>query len=166
MFIVAAVIIMVMKGITAETINVGDANRWINPPSPELYTSWAAEHTFAVGDVLVFQFTTNFHTVAMVTEAGYDACDAGNAVIHTEGPTEITLNRPGEFFFICTVGTHCDNGQKFAINVTGTAAAAAPVPTSLPVEPTPTDAGSSPPMPLISTFFSVSFVAFIVALLY
>lgn len=52
MLVIAAAIMMVIKGIAAEKIVVGDAIGWKVPPTPEFYSSWAAQHKFSVGDTL------------------------------------------------------------------------------------------------------------------
>ncbi|CAO2841222.1 unnamed protein product [Amaranthus hypochondriacus] len=145
MLVIAAAIMMVMKGIAAEKIVVGDATGWKVPPTPEFYSSWAAQHNFAVGDTLEFQILAS-HTVAVVSKDGYDNCNAGDSKAHTQKPTEITIDRTGPFYFICTADSHCANGQKLAINVTDT------------IAPPPSHNGSSSPLPA----FSISFIIVVV----
>ncbi|KAG5564420.1 hypothetical protein RHGRI_000564 [Rhododendron griersonianum] len=41
-----------MEGAAATVYFVGDATAWIIPPSAAFYSTWAANHTFAVGDIL------------------------------------------------------------------------------------------------------------------
>lgn len=55
----------------------------------------------------------------------------------TNGPTNITLRSAGEHFFICTFTSHCDFGQKLAINVSASSAAPTPQPTTPPPATTP-----------------------------
>ncbi|KAL2929650.1 Cucumber peeling cupredoxin [Bienertia sinuspersici] len=134
---VLATIMMLMNGILAVDHIVGDDNGWSTPSSPDFYSSWAARQNIVVGDTLVFNFNTNAHTVAVVPREAFDACDAGNAEIRTVGPTEITLNETGSFFFICTIDDHCDAGLKLAINVTAFGTSPGPTSTLSP-EPTST----------------------------
>ncbi|KAL2929601.1 Cucumber peeling cupredoxin, partial [Bienertia sinuspersici] len=115
---VLAAIMMLMNGIVAVDHIVGDDSGWSTPSSTNFYSSWADRQNIVVNDTLVFNFNTDAHTVAMVPREAFDACDAGNAQIHNVGPTEITLNETGTFFFICTVNGHCESGQKLAVNVT------------------------------------------------
>ncbi|KAL2929593.1 Cucumber peeling cupredoxin [Bienertia sinuspersici] len=151
MLAVAAVIIMLMNCISAEIYTVGDKDGWIKPTSPNFYSSWAAKHNFVVGDILVAR---------VEDEEAYEECEEENAEIF-EKTTEITLAKPGSYFFICTVGNHCDSGQKLQINVTSA------MPPVMSPEESPSDVGSSPPMPLASTFLGVTtFMASIIALLY
>lgn len=41
-----------MEGAAAAVYVVGDATSWTIPPSAAFYSTWAANHTFAVGDIL------------------------------------------------------------------------------------------------------------------
>ncbi|KAL7600301.1 cucumber peeling cupredoxin [Lactuca sativa] len=125
---------------------VGDALGWNIPPNgPSAYTTWASGQTFSVGDVLLFNFTTGFHNVAEVAQAAYAPCTTANPIsIATNGPARVTLNAPGTHYYICTVGTHCQIGQKLTINVSAASATPAPSPTPAPVSPpTPTPAPST-----------------------
>ncbi|MCD9645820.1 hypothetical protein HAX54_035116, partial [Datura stramonium] len=48
-----------------QTHVVGDALAWTVPSGgAAAYSAWAARKTFAVGDILVFNFTTGSHSVA------------------------------------------------------------------------------------------------------
>ncbi|WMV21878.1 hypothetical protein MTR67_015263 [Solanum verrucosum] len=83
------------------------------------YTNWAAGKTFRVGDILVFNFATDRHDMQQVEETSFDGCNSQNAIgaaIMT-GPTNITLNSTDDHYFICTIGTHCQGGQKLEISV-------------------------------------------------
>ncbi|CAN0858480.1 Cucumber peeling cupredoxin, partial [Linum grandiflorum] len=83
------------------------------------YANWAAGRTFAVGDILAFNFGTNEHDVLQVPKASFDACTSANAVgnVITTGPANVTLDAVGEHYYICTIGRHCAAGQKLAITV-------------------------------------------------
>ncbi|KNA17972.1 hypothetical protein SOVF_075030 [Spinacia oleracea] len=180
LLVVAAAIMMVVNGVAAETYTVGDDSGWTVPSTPDLYTDWAADKNFAVDDVLVFPFSAP-HNVAEVSKDAYDQCDAGDAEVFRLGPKEITLTENGPHYFICTFASHCTGGQKLVVTV-GAPTTSAPSPTSSstpsgpsmapslspssPPPPSDTPAtGSSPPMS-ISTFFSVSFIASVMAFLF
>ncbi|CAH1426502.1 unnamed protein product [Lactuca virosa] len=128
---------------------VGDALGWNIPPNgPSAYTTWASTQTFRVGDVLLFNFTTGFHNVAEVSQAAYAPCTTANPIsIATTGPARVTLNAPGTHYYICTVGTHCQIGQKLTINVSAASATPAPTPTPAPVIPTPVSPPTASPTP-------------------
>ncbi|KAA8541919.1 hypothetical protein F0562_023071 [Nyssa sinensis] len=133
-----------------------------------------------VGDILMFNFTTNVHDVQEVTKDSYDACTSinsiGNAI--TTGPANITLNTAGDHYYICTVGGHCQAGQKLHVTVSGTLGAAppstntptttaTPSPTSGTPEAcaptpstTPSTNGPSPPGSSSSAVFACFFLTF------
>lgn len=84
--------------------------------------------------------------------ASFDACGSQNAIgdpIMT-GPANVTLDSPGDHYYICTFGRHCQAGQKLAITVSGTSTPAAnppnpssPSPVSPPILPSPSATGPS-----------------------
>ncbi|MCD7464134.1 hypothetical protein HAX54_052179 [Datura stramonium] len=163
-FGVLAVASMVQDA-TAQTVHrVGDNMGWIIPSNGAVaYTNWAAGKTFRVGDTLVFNFMTDRHDVLRVQKTSFDGCNSQNAIgsaIMT-GPANVTLDTAGDHYYICTFGTHCQNGQKLAITVsssTGTSPGANP-PTSAAGGPSGSvPGGSAPPPPSSSTTVLTSFV--------
>lgn len=131
---ISLVVAAMLHGSSAQTTHVvGDALGWLVPPGGEIaYRTWAAEKTFTVGDVLVFNFTQNSHDVAEVSKEAYDSCNTSNPIsTSTTSPTNITLTSAGEHHFLCTFPSHCSLGQKLAINVS----AASPAPTPQPSTP-------------------------------
>ncbi|KAJ0817343.1 putative Blue (type 1) copper binding protein [Helianthus annuus] len=118
MLIVAS---MQMHSSLAQTRHVvgGDALGWNIPSNgAAAYTTWASQQTFNVGDTLFFNFTTGFHNVAEVSQAAYGPCTTANPISTiTTGPATVTLTAAGPHYYICTVGTHCQIGQKLSINV-------------------------------------------------
>ncbi|CAI9285781.1 unnamed protein product [Lactuca saligna] len=141
---------------------------------PSAYTTWASTQTFRVGDVLLFNFITGFHNVAEVSQAAYGPCSAANPIsIVTTGPARVTLKTPGTHYYVCTVGTHCQIGQKLTINVSATAATLPPAPapaTPIPVSPLTVSTILPPPSPSFAPSFiavvSVSFLAMVLAFFY
>ncbi|KAL2493469.1 Blue copper protein [Abeliophyllum distichum] len=128
----------------------------IPPNSSFSYVNWALDKTFMVDDILVFNFMTNQHNVLRVPKTSYDECSKDNAIgsAITTGPAKITLDSAGEHYYICTVGNHCQMGQKLAITVSGTPGANPPT-SSLPNTPaTP----SPPPPDSSSTYVLASFL--------
>jgi hypothetical protein len=143
---------MVVPEIEAQTRHtVGDSLGWNVPPAGSVaYSTWASLQTFRVGDVLVFNFTTNIHNVAEVTQSAYNSCNSTAPIsLATTGPATITLTTARTHYFICGVGPHCSLGQQLAINVT--AASASPTPAPAPQPPTPATpppaSTSTPPTP-------------------
>ncbi|MBA0865145.1 hypothetical protein Goshw_009523 [Gossypium schwendimanii] len=122
----------VLQSTYAANYTVGDATGWTVPNNTEFYDDWTENKNFVVGDVLEFNFTTRIHDVAEVTETAYDNCTTTNPIVlHTTGPASITLNRTGEYHFICTFRGHCGFGQKLSIDVR-TGPSTAPTPGSTP----------------------------------
>ncbi|KAE8675878.1 putative Early nodulin 16 [Hibiscus syriacus] len=129
----------VLQSTYAATYTVGDTAGWTVPTggNTEFYDNWADNKNFLVGDVLVFNFVTGAHNVEEVTEAVYDSCNGTNNPIstHNTGPARITLNRLGEYHFICSVPGHCTAGQKLSVDVRNGPRTAAPTPGSSPNGP-------------------------------
>ncbi|KAA8540494.1 hypothetical protein F0562_024587 [Nyssa sinensis] len=162
-FVIVGVIAAVMIQCAAAQTEyvVGDSLGWAVPPNgAQAYTTWASSKTFVVGDILTFNFNTNEHDVQQVTKDSYDACNStnpiGNAI--TTGPANITLTSAGDHYYICTVGRHCQAGQKLHVTVSGTPGATPPstnTPPTTPSTPSPTsstpDACAPTPSPTPST---------------
>ncbi|KAL4278081.1 hypothetical protein GQ457_03G045740 [Hibiscus cannabinus] len=120
----AALVAVVLASTVLQTTygasyTVGDTTGWTVPPGgDEFYDDWTKNKTFFVGDILDFIFATGAHNVEEVTEAAYDTCNGTNPIAtHSSGPVSITLNRTGEFYFICSVPGHCTGGQKLSVDV-------------------------------------------------
>ncbi|KAJ8768044.1 hypothetical protein K2173_020984 [Erythroxylum novogranatense] len=133
---------------------VGDSTGWLSPPSPNFYSIWASDQTFAVGDTLTFNFATGVHDVAIVSKSDYDNCNTTANNVQASGPTTITLSSAGEQYYFCTFSDHCSRGQKLAITVGGNSSS------------TPTT--SPPNAASITTVFSafgLMFMSMVIALL-
>ncbi|KAK8545194.1 hypothetical protein V6N13_066488 [Hibiscus sabdariffa] len=104
---------------TGTSYTVGDSTGWVVPTGHhEFYDDWADNKHFAVGDTLVFNFTTGQHNVMEVSEADYDACNTTNAISTvSDGPAKITFKRTGDHYFICGISGHCAAGQKMKVEV-------------------------------------------------
>ncbi|XP_027173927.1 uncharacterized protein LOC113773480 [Coffea eugenioides] len=102
------------------TYIVGDHLGWLVPPGgPIAYETWAYDKTFAVGDILVFNFANATQDVAEVTKSAYSGCDTSSPLrVISTSPARIILTSAGEHFYTSTYFTHCSLGQKLAINVT------------------------------------------------
>ncbi|KAL5547821.1 hypothetical protein UlMin_003052 [Ulmus minor] len=142
-FAALAAVALLQSSVAATTYFVGDSTNWAIPPSTSTYSNWAANKTFVVGDILVFNFAQGQHDVSQVTKAGYDSCNGTGAIsMQQNSPANITLQTAGELYYICSVPGHCNAGQKLAINVTG---ASSPAPQ--PATPSPASAPVPAPAP-------------------
>ncbi|KAJ9548672.1 hypothetical protein OSB04_021215 [Centaurea solstitialis] len=108
---------MEFQGSTAQNTHiVGDGFGWAVPQNDGLYAKWASQQNFHVNDVLLFNFATGLHTVAEVTKEAYNKCDGQNPILlATTGPAKLTINTPGDHYYICTIGPHCNFFLKLAI---------------------------------------------------
>ncbi|RDX63536.1 Glucan endo-1,3-beta-glucosidase 14, partial [Mucuna pruriens] len=78
--------------------------------------------------------------------------------VSTTNPTNITLNRGGEHYFICGVGRHCSNGQRLAIAVSASSTAIPPAATTAPPSSSaPTSFPAFIPLLFFSLFIIISF---------
>ena len=80
------------------------------------------EESASVGDSVVFTWT-GFHDVYMFAdETAFNACDFAGAtqLADTDVNTyTFEVTDTGTFYFGCSVGGHCDYGQKLALTVAG-----------------------------------------------
>ncbi|CAJ2666118.1 unnamed protein product [Trifolium pratense] len=112
----------ILQNIEATDHIVGGSTGWTATPpgGASFYSDWASNITFKQNDVLVFNFVTGAHTVAEISKANFDNCNAIN------------------------------NGQKLSVKVSASSPAPAqgPSPPSpTPPSPTPPSSGTTPPSP-------------------
>ncbi|XP_038899076.1 cucumber peeling cupredoxin-like [Benincasa hispida] len=107
---------------TAQTVRVvGDSTGWTVPQGgAAFYSDWASKNYFTIGDYLTFNFESNMHNVLKVPKESFDACNTYNAIgsLVTTGPTTVKLDTVGVHYFICTIDSHCVQGQKLSVTVT------------------------------------------------
>ncbi|KAF5725834.1 Blue copper -like protein [Tripterygium wilfordii] len=136
---------------------VGDTTGWTVPSTTTFYSTWASGKNFSVGDVLVFNFATRAHDVAVVTEDAYQNCNIASPINQTNtGPARITLSNDTDYYFICTISGHCSGGQKLEIDVGGTTNSSTPTPGS---PPGTTTTSPPPPSSAASSFVAALFVS-------
>lgn len=51
-FVVLGAVSLLLRNSVAETYEVGDSTGWIKPSSSSVYSDWASNKTFAIGDTL------------------------------------------------------------------------------------------------------------------
>ncbi|KAH8506352.1 hypothetical protein H0E87_013251 [Populus deltoides] len=149
-----AIAALIQTSLAQTTHTVGDTTGWAIPTGDlAFYSSWAANQTFNVGEILVFNFMANAHDVAKVTKADYDACTSSSPISLVEtSPARINLDASGEHYFICNFTGHCSAGQKMMINVSAASSSPSPAPqTSSPAPQPSTPTPQSSPSPQPST---------------
>ncbi|MED6203549.1 hypothetical protein PIB30_000636 [Stylosanthes scabra] len=100
---------------------VGDSLGWIMPKYTGFYNDWAKNRKFCVGDQLLFNSIPGLNTVVQVEKEDYDHCSMKYTLPeYFMGNTIFMLNKPGDYYFISSVGTHCEANQKFKITATET----------------------------------------------
>ncbi|WOK99361.1 umecyanin-like [Canna indica] len=103
---------------------VGGSYGWRIPlnKNTTFYQDWARTKKFAVGDKLVFLFTTMVQNVVeLPSAADFGVCRMNNVTdIHFVGPTILELTEAGPHYYFCSVGLHCEDGQSLAIVVSST----------------------------------------------
>ncbi|KAM5584038.1 umecyanin-like [Rosa sericea] len=104
---------------------VGDNMGWMVPPTPDYYASWVSKYSFVENDTLVFNFEEGMHDITVLTKEDFDACNMKNPLFQSPKPGRVTVDASDTFYFTCSFGQHCANGQKFAIYF-----ASAPLPPS------------------------------------
>ncbi|GJP41506.1 hypothetical protein CLOM_g1174 [Closterium sp. NIES-68] len=100
----------------------GNGNRWISPWGYGLQ-NWKAPKVLP-GDLLVFQWVNEWHSVHKVDVADYSACTFLNAKQLARGRNYgyYMYRVPGQdygktIYFSSNVGDDCSNGVKVSFNV-------------------------------------------------
>ncbi|CAL0314324.1 unnamed protein product [Lupinus luteus] len=93
----------------ATKFQVGDARGWDFGVS-----NWPSGKTFKAGDILVFNYNTAAHNVAIVNAADYKSCTASSGKVFRSGLEKFELKK-GLNYFICSVPTHCQAGMKMVV---------------------------------------------------
>ncbi|MCH89004.1 early nodulin-like protein 1-like, partial [Trifolium medium] len=84
------------------------------------FEDWSKNKTFVVGDILVFQYNPGMSTVVQVDKNDYGNCTSRNTIqTYFRGNSSVVLDKPGDFYFFCSVGKRCEAGQKLWVNVQG-----------------------------------------------
>ncbi|XP_050365592.1 uclacyanin-3-like [Argentina anserina] len=149
-------LLMALFGVCfGEVYQVGDSSGWTDKAVN--YTIWASYRNLTVGDVLHFKYDKKENNVVRVLHKAFRTCNPKHEVyrLHT-GDDYIRLNRPGNFFFICSVNGHCRSGQKLHVTVSksvpsvspGTAPTLSQVPVSSPPSSTATPVAAPKAAPI------------------
>lgn len=137
---------------------VGNSAGWTTIGKVD-YRQWAATKTFQLNDIILFEYSSQFHNVMQVKHAEYKSCNVSSPIAtHTTGNDSITITNHGHHFFLCGVPGHCQAGQKVDINVLHDSSMA-PTPSTLSssvpgaIVPAPSPSETAP-MYVSSRFFS------------
>ncbi|KAL3683242.1 hypothetical protein R1sor_001264 [Riccia sorocarpa] len=98
---------------------------WTNEPGPsgknlsllQQYELWTKSVKISVGDTLIFNYDDK-HTVVLVsTQEMLNSCNytTYEDVTSPTPPTAYTVKNVQPLYFLCSVGKHCQDGQKVAI---------------------------------------------------
>ncbi|KAH7546346.1 umecyanin [Ziziphus jujuba] len=126
------VIILSKGGEAVTTYEVGGSLGWVVPPNTTYYKEWAADKTFVVGDSLSFNWTGT-HDVAEASKTQYENCEKPSIKFSSSGVLELT--KEGPLYFLCTIGDHCNSGQKLEINVSASNSTTPSTPSASPPPP-------------------------------
>ena len=93
--------------------------------------------TVSQGDTVVFTWGGTHNVYESASKSDFDSCaKSGGTEVGAQasgGSYSKVFDTPGTFYYICTVGSHCNSGQKMAITVTeGVATSPPPSPAPSP----------------------------------
>ena len=98
------------------------------------------------GSTVTFQWSGYHNVVEVSNNENFETCNAAGGVEHAPsapgGEFSVVLNTPGTHYYICSVPSHCVDGQKIAITVQSANAATLPSPP--PPSPSPPPPSPSP----------------------
>ncbi|XP_027343183.1 stellacyanin-like [Abrus precatorius] len=119
LFIFATIGCIMLVSVSSTTTHVvGDNFGWNMPSYPGFFEDWAKKRTFSVGDVLLFQYNAGLNTVVEVNKEDYGNCTTRNTLnSFFEGDSSFILRRAGDYYFLSSVGKHCEAGLKLWVNV-------------------------------------------------
>merc|ERR1712166_893772 len=101
----------------------------------------ARTKTVTTGDTLHFMWTGSHNVYQMASETAFNDCDFTGATDKgSTSPVSVPLSGAGPWYFACSVGAHCTNGQKLAVTNGVTTAPTTAAPTA--ASPTPPTATS------------------------
>ncbi|KAG2306373.1 hypothetical protein Bca4012_084592 [Brassica carinata] len=139
---------MIVNKAYAREFAVGGAKGWTVPSGSQVYSQWAEQSRFQIGDSLLFVYQPNQDSVLQVTRDAYDSCntDAPTAKF-TDGKTSFALTNSGPYYFISGNKDNCKKNEKVVIIVMADRNGNNNATSSSPPSPAPAPSGESPPSP-------------------
>ena len=68
--------------------------------------------------IAVFAYRPGLNTVVQIEKNDFDHCTSRNTIAtYFQGDTSVTLDKPGDYFFFCSVGKRCEAGQRLKVTV-------------------------------------------------
>lgn len=64
-----------------------------------------------------FNWTATHNVLEVTTKTEYDSCVKTNGTPNDTSPVTFNLTKNGTYYYICTIGSHCNSGQKVTIVV-------------------------------------------------
>ncbi|CAF1705219.1 hypothetical protein Bca4012_004568 [Brassica carinata] len=109
---------MIINKAYAREFAVGGAKGWTVPSGSQVYSQWAEQSRFQIGDSLLFVYHPNQDSVLQVTRDAYDSCntDAPTAKF-ADGKTSFALTHSGPYYFISGNKDHCNKNEKLVVIV-------------------------------------------------
>ncbi|EOD17590.1 hypothetical protein EMIHUDRAFT_255900 [Emiliania huxleyi CCMP1516] len=92
----------------------------------DLYDSGSESHEvhYTVGDSVMFRWKGSLgHNLMKVSKSAYTNCEDENGAMLNDGSSTgqieqvVDFPKTGEFYFLCSVGSHCANNQKINITI-------------------------------------------------
>ncbi|KAH7442808.1 hypothetical protein KP509_02G003300 [Ceratopteris richardii] len=115
LLMMAMVIIGSAKGANGRRYVVGADQGWDTGFN---YSEWTSGKAFFVGDSLYFDYFREDHNVVQVDFEGFTTCNITNSIAtYTAGRSTVELDREGTFYFVCSLGDHCLEGQRLQVSV-------------------------------------------------
>lgn len=164
LWLAAAGLLCLLSPCLATIYTVGGPAGWTTPSRAKVnYTDWAANTPFKVGDSLEFNYVYKAHTVLMVIRSDFRYCNKSSPIesySDATGKTLVELSKPGNYYFIDGIGSHCEEGQKFQAKVSGVIADA-----TAPLSDQPSASPAIPPATADASTLSSTSLSILVAVL-
>ncbi|CAN8268925.1 unnamed protein product [Cochlearia groenlandica] len=139
---------MIVNKAYAREFTVGGAKGWTVPSGSQVYSQWAEQSRFQIGDSLLFVYQPNQDSVLQVTRDAYDTCNTDSPTAKfADGKTSIALTSSGPYYFISGNKDNCNKNQKLVVIVMADRNGNTTTTPSSPPSPSPAPSGESPPSP-------------------
>ncbi|VVA98985.1 unnamed protein product [Arabis nemorensis] len=142
---------MIVNKADAREFAVGGSNGWTVPSGSQVYSQWAEQSRFQIGDSLLFVYQPNQDSVLQVTRDAYDSChtDAPTAKF-ADGKTSFALTHSGPYYFISGNKDNCKKNEKLVVIVMADRSGNNKATPSSPPSPAPAPSGESAPSPPVT----------------